>query len=211
MKKLIIIGARGFGREVHEIAPSCKGYGTNFVLKGFLDSDSHALDPFSGYAPILAAPEVYAPCPDDVFFCAMGDVKWRQHYVQMMMAKGVEFQTLIHVGADIGRRVTIGDGCLIRNHVTLTTDIRIGNHICFFDCANVGHDVVIGDYCHLGAQTFLGGGVHLGCLVMVHPGARIVPHKTIGDGATIGIGSVVLRNVKAGQTVFGVPALPIDF
>jgi acetyltransferase-like isoleucine patch superfamily enzyme len=42
----------------------------------------------------------------------------------------------------------------------------------------------------------------------VYPGARIVPNRSIGDGAVVGIGSVVLLNVQPGTTVFGNPAAP---
>ena len=46
MKKLLIIGARGWGREVYGMLPSCLGYGTEFQVKGFLDDKSDALDKF---------------------------------------------------------------------------------------------------------------------------------------------------------------------
>jgi acetyltransferase-like isoleucine patch superfamily enzyme len=39
----------------------------------------------------------------------------------------------------------------------------------------------------------------------------VAPHKKIGDGAYIGIGSVVISNIKAGTRVFGNPAKKMDF
>lgn len=210
MKNLIIIGARGYGREICSMAPNCIGFGDSFSVKGFLDSESHSLAAFTGYPPILDSPENYIPMEGDVFICAMGDVGWRKKYVELMAAKGAEFITLIHKGADIGASVKIGKGCFIRNNVVLTTDIAVGDHVSLFDSAMVGHDCIIGDYCHLAAMTFMGGGVELGRLVTLHPGSRIVPHKKIGDGATVGIGSVVLNNIKRNVTVFGVPALPME-
>jgi serine acetyltransferase len=47
-------------------------------------------------------------------------------------------------------------------------------------------------------------------MVYVACGVSIAPSKKIGDGATIGIGSVVISNVKPGVTVFGNPAKKID-
>ena len=38
----------------------------------------------------------------------------------------------------------------------------------------------------------------------------IYPGKKVGDDAFIGIGSVVINNVKAGTKVFGNPAKRID-
>ena len=35
MKNLLIIGARGFGREIYNLALESIGYGTEFTIKGF--------------------------------------------------------------------------------------------------------------------------------------------------------------------------------
>lgn len=48
--------------------------------------------------------------------------------------------------------------------------------------------------------------VHIGCNVWIGGGAIILPGVTIGDGALIGAGSVVTRDVPAGATAFGNPA-----
>lgn len=37
MKHLIIIGTRGYGRAVFDMATAMKGYGSKFIIKGFLD------------------------------------------------------------------------------------------------------------------------------------------------------------------------------
>jgi maltose O-acetyltransferase len=50
--------------------------------------------------------------------------------------------------------------------------------------------------------------VRIGSDVWIGGGAIILPGVTVGDGAVIGAGSVVTRDVKAGQTVTGNPARP---
>ena len=80
MKHLIIIGARGWGREIYVLAQYCRGYGTEFDIKGSLDDKASALDGMSGYPPIIDSVENYVPKPDDVFTCAMGDAHWKRHY-----------------------------------------------------------------------------------------------------------------------------------
>jgi acetyltransferase-like isoleucine patch superfamily enzyme len=52
--------------------------------------------------------------------------------------------------------------------------------------------------------------VRIGEGAAVYPGAQIVPRRTVGDGAVVGIGSVVVLNVPAGTTVFGNPAAPVS-
>jgi maltose O-acetyltransferase len=48
--------------------------------------------------------------------------------------------------------------------------------------------------------------IHIGRNVWIGGGAILLPGVTIGDDAVIGAGSVVTRNVAAGQTVYGNPA-----
>ena len=73
MKNLIIIGARGFGREYCNSLKLYENYGKEFIIKGFLDDKVEALDVFSGYPPILSSVEEYEIEEDDIFTCALGD------------------------------------------------------------------------------------------------------------------------------------------
>ena len=50
--------------------------------------------------------------------------------------------------------------------------------------------------------------MRIGSDVWIGGGAIILPGITIGDGAVIGAGSVVTRDIAAGQTVAGNPARP---
>jgi maltose O-acetyltransferase len=50
--------------------------------------------------------------------------------------------------------------------------------------------------------------VRIGRDVWIGGGAIILPGVTIGDGAVIGAGSVVTRDVGAGETITGNPARP---
>jgi hypothetical protein len=59
MKELLIIGARGFGREVFSLAKQSIGYGESFEIKGFLDDNVNALDGFPNYPKIIASVEEY--------------------------------------------------------------------------------------------------------------------------------------------------------
>ena len=207
MKNLIIIGARGFGRELYLAAKESLGYGEKFVVKGYLDSQSDALDKYLDYPRILSSPEEYELDEEDVFIIALGDPKWRKHYAELMGRKGASFISLIHRTASLGSTVKLGQGCYIARNALLTADIQVGNHTCIFHGAMVGHDCVIGDYCHLAAQVFLGGGVHVDQGAVLHPGSRVAPHKRIGESAVVGIGSAVISNVKPSTTGFGMPAI----
>ena len=58
------------------------------------------------------------------------------------------------------------------------------------------------------AGAHLAGGVRVGCGAFIGIGASITQCRAIGDGATVGAGSVVIDDVPAYVTVKGVPARP---
>lgn len=206
MKHLVIIGARGWGREIFNILPDCIGYQTEFDVKGFLDDKADVLDGMDGYPQIIGSVEEYTPQPDDVFTCALGNSHWKKHYADIILAKNGEFINIVHKTAVIGRNTILGKGCIVVDNVGISCDIGIGDFVTFQSYSTVGHDVVIGDYCHLGCRSFMGGGAELGNLTTIQTGSIVLPHVKVGNSCMVGAGSVVIRRVKDGDTVFGNPA-----
>lgn len=211
MKNLLIIGARGWGREVFDIAEACMKNGAGFKVKGFLDDKADALDSYPGYPPIIGPVESYEVQEDDVFICALGDVHYKEQYVNIILDKGGTFISLVHPTAILGNNAKIGQGCILGAFSNISNDTTIGDFVTFSIKAGMGHDSTIGDYSHIGAMCCISGFVTIGESVTMHPGSIIVPHRKIGDNAVIGTGSVVLANVKDNVTVFGNPAKKMVF
>lgn len=211
MKNLLIIGARGWGREVYGMLPNCLGYGTEFIVKGFLDDKADALDSYDDYPPIIDSVEHYQPQEDDVFVCALGEPKWKRHYAEIMLAKGGKFINIIHKTVSIGKNTVLGKGCIISKESSISCDIKIGDFVTLQRLATVGHDASIQDYSNIGAMSFMGGGSSVGEETLVFPGSIILPHISVGNKCVVGAGSVVVRKVKDKKTVFGNPARVMDF
>lgn len=208
MKHLIIIGARGFGREVYNLFLACNT--TSMDCKGFLDDKVDALDGYHNYPPIISSVEDYIIEDDDVFICALGDVNYKRYYSEMILSKGGQFVSLIHPEAKISMNTTIGAGCIIEKHSVISCDAKLGDFVTVMPSAVLGHDITIGDWSHVGSFSFMGGFSKLGDSVTIHPSANILPHKTVGNNATVGAGAVVIRSVKAGLTVMGNPAKKLE-
>lgn len=211
MKHLIIIGARGAGRETYLTATHSIGYKTEFDVKGFLDGKTDALDGYSLYPPIISSVEDYVVNEDDVFICALGDPKWRKHYVDIVLQKGGRFITLIDNRASIGKNAKIGLGVVIREFAVVSCDVTIGNYVYIQPFADMGHDAVVGNFCHLNTYAFMGGYSKMEDFSIIHTHGALMPHKTIFTGGTVGAGSVAIRNVKSGTTVVGNPAKKVEY
>lgn len=206
MKDLIIIGARGFGREVCNIARQCREWNMEWKLKGFLDDKSTSLDDYPGYPPILGPVETYDIQPDDVFVCALGEVNYKYHYVNLIKRRGGVFIDLIHPSAIIYSNTTIGEGIIAGPFTYISSDCKIGNFVTVQPFTVVGHDVTIGNYCHINVGVFIGGFVKIGNFTTLHSGSNILSRLKIGNNVTVGTGSTVIRKVSDKSTVFGNPA-----
>lgn len=206
MKELLIIGARGWGREVYNMLPHCIGYETEFSVKGFLDDKSDALDGKPGYPSIISSVEDYQPQPNDVFVCALGDAHWKKHYAEIILAKGGKFINIIHETVVTERNSTIGNGCILFKQVFISCDSQIGDFVTMQPYCAIGHDSSIGNYCYLGSRVFISGGVVIGESTEVHTNAIILPSVKVGNNCMVAAGAVVVRKVKDGTTVYGNPA-----
>ncbi len=212
MKQLIIIGASGFGREVCNNAKNCYGYGDEWLVKGFLDDNLSALDGFDGdYASIFSTITEYEPQANDVFVCALGNPKPRRKCSEIILNRGGEFISLIDKRAMIAPTAKIGNGAIILPYAFVSVNTRIGVSAIIHPFCNLGHDVKVGDYCSIESHSFMGGFSQIGNDVQLHTRATLLPSAKVEDGATVGAGSVVIRKVKAGTTVFGVPAKKIEY
>ena len=74
---------------------------------------------------------------------------------------------------------------------------------------NRAHDSVIGNYARIDTQCSLVGGTIVKDRATIYTHAMISHNVTVGEGAVVGACSFVIRSVKPGTSVFGVPAKPI--
>ncbi|WP_017494984.1 acetyltransferase [Flavobacterium sp. WG21] len=209
MKNLIIIGARGYGREVYGLAKHCAGYNTDYVIKGFLDDKSDALMGFDDYPEVISSVEAYVIQDEDVFICALGSVQWKKWYVEMILLKGGKFINLIHPTVIYDPGLKLGNGVIIFMYSNISNDCEIDDFVTIQGFVTIGHDSKIGKWCHINAYSFMGGYAALGEEVCLNTRATILPNIMVNRGATVGACSLVVRNVKENTTVFGVPAIKL--
>lgn len=102
----------------------------------------------------------------------------------------------IHPGAKIGRRIFIDHGM----------GIVIG------ETAEIGDDTLLYKGVVLGGTSLEKGKRHptIGKNVVIGSNACVLGPVTIGDGARIGSGSVVVKDVPSGATVVGIPGKVVE-
>jgi len=209
MKNILIIGARGYGREYYGGLKRYQKDSTGYVVKGFLDDNKNILDNYKGFAPIISSVEDYEIGENDIFVCALGDPKAREKYVNIIQNKGGTFLTTVHPSSIISDTAEIGEGVNIGQFCTISENVKIGAFTSVQAYSVLGHDVQTGKFCSLGAYTFIGGNSIIGDNSTLYTRSTILPNLILGNNVITGAGSVVIRNVRPGITVFGIPAKKI--
>lgn len=115
-----------------------------------------------------------------------------------------------HIGGVlIGNNVEIGaNTCIDRGalgNTVIHDDVKIDNLV------HVAHNVIIHPNAFIIANTVLGGSVIIEENAWVAPAVTIKQQLRVGKNATIGMGSVVTKNIPANETWLGNPAKEISF
>lgn len=206
MKRLVIIGAGGHGREALDIVHAINAVEPTFDFLGFLDDGRQPGESATPHdAPILGGQELLREL-DAAYVPAIGSTAVRRRIVQSL--DGFESVSLIHPLASIGSHVSHGPGLIMAAGARLTHGISVGQHVHLNVNATISHDCTVGDFVTITPGAHLSGSVTLGDGVWVGIGAAVIQGVTVGDDVTVGAGAAVVDDLPAGCTAVGVPARP---
>jgi UDP-3-O-[3-hydroxymyristoyl] glucosamine N-acyltransferase LpxD len=117
-----------------------------------------------------------------------------QPHARIPQLGGVELGDDVEVGAC----TTIGAGTLAATRIG--SGVKINNNV------HIAHNCTIGASTIIGCSVSISGSTSIGERCWIAPGAVLRNKIVVRDGATVGMGAVVLKDVPAGVTVIGVPA-----
>lgn len=205
MKDLIIVGAGGFGREALYVALAMNNVDPQWNIKGFIDDNLEALDSVRCDYQIIGKISTWVPKPNEVFAMGIASPKLKESISSMLKDKGAHFVTLVSPKVTIYPYSVIGEGCVITGNIG--DNSKIGNFVHIAG-SMIGQDSIIGDYSTTTGYANIAGAT-IGKRVFIGSHAMVLNHTTVGDDAEIYPGSMVIKKVKPGTKVFGMPAKQI--
>lgn len=205
---MIIIGAKGFAKEVLEILYQ-RNELEGLVFFDDLNGDSQTVL-YSKFPILKTELEVgnYFKKTDNKFTIGIGNPVLRQKLFERFQALGGVFESTISPKANIGSFGNqIGHGCNIMTGVVVTNDVIIGTGTLINLNCTIGHDTVIGDFVELCPGVSVSGKCNIGSFSFIGTNATILPKINIGKNVIVAAGSVVTKDVPDNCMVAGIPAI----
>lgn len=208
MKRVVIIGAGGHGREVAEILRHQERQGNGSPVLGFIEDDAKLHHQVINDLPVLGDWSWFATVDrsEIAVICAVGLPHLRKHLVERAKSSGLLFTNAISPLAYLSPEAKLGEGLMIFPHSFVSTGSSIGDHSIINAGATVSHDTKIGRYgtinpgVHLAGNVLIGEGCYLGI------GSSVIHSVSVGAWTTIGAGAAVIRDLPDNVTAVGVPA-----
>ena len=163
MKKLLILGAGGYGKTVADVAAQL-GYDS----VSFLDDSqtgSHILGKCSDFTRFVEK--------NTCFYPAFGNGAIRMQWMNTLLDAGAEIPVLVHPRAYVSPTAVLGEGTVVLPMAVVNTGVTVGTGCIINIGALIDHDTVIED------------GVHLA------PGAIVKAENRIPEGSKIDSGEVI--------------------
>ncbi len=138
-------------------------------------------------------------------FIAVGDPMARLNITRKLPPQ-TKYATLIHPSAVISDWVQLEEGTIITPGTIVTCNIIIGKHAHLNMHTTVAHDCIIGDFFTTAPAVNISGTCKFGNNVYLGTNASVRNGITICDNVTIGMGSVVVKDILKPGTYIGNPA-----
>ncbi len=205
--RLAIFGPGGFGRELAAFARRDRSI-------VFVSDAADQIGSAVNGIPVLSLHQLAAERDAEVVI-AVADAATRRRIADRCQDAGLPFGSLVSSHHDRGDNVHVAVGSVFCAQTVCTSDMRIGLHFHANIYSYVAHDCVIGDFVTLAPRVCINGNtiveddVYIGTGAILRQGTPDKPLR-IGQGAVVGMGAVVTRDVAPGATVVGNPARPME-
>lgn len=215
---MLVIGAKGFAKEVLEILIQL-GEVENIAFYDDVSLDTPKL--LYEKFPILknrGEAEHHFKTVDSRFTLGIGNPVLRKRFFDLFQTLGGEIVSLISTKASIGHfNTNIKEGCNVMTGTVITNDVSISKGCLINLNCTIGHDSIIGEFVEMSPGVHVSGNCIIGSFSNIGTNATILPKISIGKNVVVAAGAVVTKNIPDNCMVAGIPAVikkeltPLDF
>lgn len=204
---MLIIGAKGFAKEILEILhqqgveniafyDDINQNGPNFLFDKFpiLKNKVEAVKYFEkvGY----------------LFTIGIGNPFLRHQLYSDFIALGGVYTSSVSPTSQIGSfDITIGEGCNILNNTIISNSVKIGRGCILYYNSVITHDCIIGNFVEISPGVSVLGRCKIGEFSQLGSGSIVLPDVNIGSNVIVAAGAVVTKDLPNNCMAAGVPAV----
>ena len=210
MKNVVIICDDLFGIEVFSILQAINKYNAKagkepeYKVVGYVCDNGKLFEENDVLLPYLGKIEDREPVSPESYIMAILEPCRKEQIALLFHDKGAVFEIVFAPWVICPAAVKCGEGCIIAAR-SIKSDIIIGRFVTLIETMVSGH--LFGDYSTALRYSNITGNVesrvYIGNHVYLHTGKRMEDDTRAVDG------SIIIKNVKKGSTVSGVPASKI--
>jgi sugar O-acyltransferase (sialic acid O-acetyltransferase NeuD family) len=206
-KPLIIWGGTGNFKVL------CELLGPEYNILGFFDRNTEIEKSYNGI-PYLGNIESFFLWANNnevkgiYFICSIGPGFGKDRIAkhEELKSAGLTPIVAIHSTAFVARNASISEGTQVYAKSAICVDVTIQRACIVNTSASIDHECFLDDGVTIGPGARLAGLVKVEKYVDIYTGAIILPRVKIGEGAIIGAGAVVRKDVPPYCVMAGNPA-----
>ena len=198
MRRILIVGGGGFGRELYGYIKSdiAAGRLSNHVQVGVLDDNPEC-------ELVAKLPEViyfgsltnYETKGDEVVLIAIGNAHVRFKAFNQVEEKGLSLFTFVHASALVMPDATLGQGVIICPNTIVNAGAHVGDNVAVNVFCSIGHGARIGAHSVLSPYSAMSGDSSLGECSFMGTRATLFPRVSMGRGGVVDSHSTVKQSV----------------
>ena len=202
---MLIIGAKGFAKEVIEVLIQDKYEDSIFLFDNVNPEVAGKL--WDVYPILKSFSEVETYFRDNKkYTIGIGTPALRYKMFKIFNDMGGTLTSVVSPYAHVGKHDNrIGAGANIMTGAIITSGVNIGIGSLLNLHCTIGHDCTLGDFVELSPGVRISGNCTIGNFVSLGTNATVIPHIRIGNNVVVGAGSVVTKDIPDNSLVVGVP------
>ncbi len=206
MKKILLIGGGGHCKSVADTLLRLDEYNEIGIV------DVHDEGALFGLIEVIGndddLPELREAGFTDALITvgSVGNTDLRRRLYGKISELGFNIPNIIDPTAIISPYAKLGKGIFIGKNAVVNAGCAIGDGAIINTGTIVEHECYIGEFVHISPGAVLCGGVEVGDDTHIGANASVKQYIKLGKNVIVGMGSVVIRDVRDNVTVVGNPA-----